>query len=163
MRVKYMGSADRRSIGKGADFGGQLAEPLDTDIVWDWDNNHVIDTTDEQFSSVDETFWELLLEGDDFKDVTDLKRVPTNLAQQRWKGFPKTQDSETALGADDDSDDADEPKQAAAKASGGGSVSEASDAGGATTTTTGGSTSGDAGGAGGGSTGTGGSKKARRS
>jgi hypothetical protein len=90
MRIKYMGNADVRRLEKGEDFGGRLGEPLDRDIEWNWDNNHVIDTED--FDGVDEEFWNLLIEESDFKDVTGLKRVPTNEAQQMWRGMPKSEE-----------------------------------------------------------------------
>lgn len=96
MRIKYMGNADVRRLEKGEDFGGRLGEPLDGEIEWNWDNNHVIDTDDH--SSADEEFWNLLLEDPDFKNVTDLKRIPTNAAQQTWRGMPKSEDAVTAGG-----------------------------------------------------------------
>lgn len=96
MRVKYMGTSDVRRIEKGADFGGQLSKEaaLSVDLQWDWDNNHIIDTEEESFSDVSDEFWDLLLEsGTEFKDVTDMRRVPTNGAQQMWKGAKKTEDN----------------------------------------------------------------------
>lgn len=93
MKVKYMGLADVRRLEKGEDFGGRLAEPLDRDIEWNWDNRHVIDT--DEYDGVSEEFWSLLVEEDDFKDVSDLKRVPTNLAQQTWRALPKSEEGDT--------------------------------------------------------------------
>lgn len=89
MRIKYMGNADNRILEKGTDFGGRLGEPLDREIEWNWDNNHVIDTED--FDGVDEEFWSLLLDEPDFKDVTNLKRIPTNEAQQMWRAMPASE------------------------------------------------------------------------
>ena len=92
MKVKYMGSADIRRLEKGEDFGGRLGEPLDRDIEWNWDNKHVIDT--EEFSSVDDEFWSLLLDDPEFKDVSGMKRIPTNGAQQTWRAMPKHEEGD---------------------------------------------------------------------
>lgn len=107
MQIKYMGSADVRRLEKGEHFGGRLNEKyaLDGDIEWNWENNHVINT--DNHPGVDEEFWKLLLEiefpeenesglsGKEFKDVTDLKRIPTNAAQQTWRAAPKTEEGVT--------------------------------------------------------------------
>lgn len=85
MRIKYMGNADIRKLEVGTDFGGRLGVPLDREIEWNWDNNHVIDTDD--FASVDEEFWSLLLDEPDFKDISGMKRVPVNEAQQMWRAM----------------------------------------------------------------------------
>lgn len=132
MKIKYMGPSDVRTLAKGEDFGGQLATPLDRDIVWDWDNKHVIDTDDFGLS---EGVAELILEQPDFKDVTDLDRIPVNEAQKLWKQMRGTEEApgkvETKKSgtAETDTDTA-----------AGGGVSEAADVTGAGTTTTGGST-----------------------
>ena len=89
MKIKYMGLADIRRLEKGEDFGGRLGEPLDRDIEWNWENRHVIDTDD--FDGVSDEFWSMLVAEDDFRDVTDAKRIPTNAAQQTWKAMPKTE------------------------------------------------------------------------
>jgi hypothetical protein len=83
MKIKYMGTADVRRIEKGADWGGRLADKLTSDVVWDWDNNHTIDTEELDLS---EEAVELILEDPDMKDVTDLKRIPTGGAEAMWKG-----------------------------------------------------------------------------
>jgi hypothetical protein len=121
-RIKYMGTSDIRRIEKGADFGGQLSKEaaLSVDLQWDWDNNHIIDTDDEKFSGVSEEFWDLLLEDDAFRDVSDLKRIPTNGAQQMWKGMKKTDEAETAAVHASGKAETDE------ESSQGGGVSEAS-------------------------------------
>lgn len=105
-KIKYMGSSDTRILKKGEDFGGQLSEAaaLDRDIVWSWENKHVIDTS--EYEGVHDEFWKLLLDYSapggpkEFKDVSDLARIPTNEAQQIWRGLPKSEKT-----ADDDSTD----------------------------------------------------------
>lgn len=82
-RVKYMGSADVRLLPKGENWGGRLAEPLKQEVRFDWDNAHVVDTDKAGLSPEAVT---LLLEDPNFKDVTDLKRIPAGLAQQLWRG-----------------------------------------------------------------------------
>lgn len=129
-KIKYMGLADIRRLEKGEDFGGRLGEPLDRDIEWNWENRHVIDTDD--YDGVSEEFWSMLVEEDDFRDVTGAKRIPTNLAQQTWRAMPKTEaDPDPSVRssgtAETDTED---------RATGGPSEATASP----TTTTTGGST-----------------------
>jgi hypothetical protein len=82
--VKYMGSSDARHIGAGENFGGRLAAPLQKDVVWDWANNHVVDS--QQVALSDEAV-ALLLEEGEFSNVTGLERVPLNRAQQLWRGM----------------------------------------------------------------------------
>lgn len=121
MKIKYMGNADVRRLEKGEDFGGRLGVPLDGEIEWNWDNNHVINTED--FPGADEEFWNLLLKEPDFKDVTDLKRIPTNEAQQTWRGMPKSEDASDvppvpqAAGSSDSSETATADAEASAAAS----------------------------------------------
>lgn len=108
MKIKYMGVSDVRRLEKGEHFNGRLNEKyaLDGDIEWNWENNHIIDTDD--FPSVDDEFWTMLLEerfpdedpyqtGPEWLDVTDKKRIPTNAAQQMWRAAPKNEDAETVL------------------------------------------------------------------
>lgn len=98
MQVKYMGLADVRKLEKGEDFGGRLNKDyaLDRDIEWNWENNHVIDT--DEVEGVDDEFWTLLLEEPDFKDVTDMKRIPTNEAQRTWRAMGKNEETDAAVG-----------------------------------------------------------------
>lgn len=90
MKIKYLGVADVREIGKGENFGGRLSEPLKTKLVWDWDNNHVIDTSAEEYSDVSSETWELILEEENFKDVSDLKKLPLSQAEKMWQGKKDT-------------------------------------------------------------------------
>lgn len=108
--IKYMGSSDNRVIEKGEDFGGQLATPLSKTLIWNWENKHIIKTED--FEGVPDEVWDLVLEDtDDFKDVTDLSRIPTNAAQQIWRAMPKTEEAAKAVDAP-----AEEPKPTTDKA-----------------------------------------------
>lgn len=107
-KVKYMGVADVRSIPKGTDFDGRLADPTTKDLVFDRTNRWIIDT-DEAGLSAEAV--ELLLEDDGFKDVTDLARIPSNEHQTTFLGHKKTDTAATdAVAADaattttDDSD-----------------------------------------------------------
>jgi len=83
MKIKYMGTADVRRISKGEDWGGRLADKLTSEIVWNWENNHTIDTDELDLS--DEAV-ELILEDPNMKDVTDMKRIPVGAAEAMWKG-----------------------------------------------------------------------------
>lgn len=122
MLIKYMGSANEKHVKKGEDFGGQLADPLGSDLDWDEDNKWVIDTSEAGLS--DEAV-ELLLEVkttdpsgkeiSEFADVTDAKRVPTNLFQQLYRGLPKTQEP-VAAGTEEPKSAADRKKAAEAEA-----------------------------------------------
>jgi hypothetical protein len=85
--IKYLGSSHVRRLEKGEDFGGRLKEPLSQDIEWNLDNNHLIDTDELGLS---DAALELLLEDEEFKDVSDLDRIPTSLGQQLWRGAKKT-------------------------------------------------------------------------
>lgn len=152
MQIKYMGSSDSRSLKKGEDFGGQLSKDaaLDRDIVWSWDNNHVIDTDD--YEGVSDAFWGLLIDyapaeggSKEFKDVSGLDRVPTNEAQQIWRGLKKTEPAAPTddtppheQGAENESGTAETDETDPDAGSG---VSEATDTA-ASTSTVGGSTSG---------------------
>jgi hypothetical protein len=86
--VKYMGAADVRVIEKGDDFGGTLSEGLPKTLEWNWDNRHVVDVTE---AGLTDAQVETLLayeghSGAEFKDVTDMERIPVNRAQQLWRG-----------------------------------------------------------------------------
>lgn len=139
MKIKYMGSADEAILKKGESFGGRLSEEvaLGKDVVWDQSNNWTLDTEE---AGISQEFAELLLEndGDRFKDVTDLKRIPASQHQRLFHGAKK----------EEKADPGDTPTGATAESGEvqpGGSLVEGGDAGG---TTVGGSTAGD--GAGGG-------------
>lgn len=143
-KIKYMGSADIREIKSGTDANGQLQDKLPVDLVWDRDNNWLIDTGDDKYSNVAPEFWELLLEGDasgkEFKDVSDLKRIPTNEHQQIFLGMKKVDDEATDEVATEQAQreaqaNDDNANPAGSEASGGAP----------STTTVGGSTTGDGG------------------
>jgi hypothetical protein len=135
MKIKYMGTADIRRIEKSDDFAGRLPDKVGVDLEWNWENNHVIDTDDEKFSDIGEEVWELVLSEPDFKDVSDMKRIPLSAGEKLWRSM---QDVPVAA-----------PGGVAGEANPTGSSGSLTGGGGGTTTT-GGSTTGDAGGGGGG-------------
>jgi hypothetical protein len=94
-----MGMSHIHQLDKGYTFGGQLSEGIPKAVEFNRENGWVVDTEDAGLS--DEAV-ALILADSDFKDVTDAKRVPTNLHQQTFLGMPKSE-------ASDDSDDPDAP------------------------------------------------------
>lgn len=107
-KIKYLGTADRVVIKKGEKFAGRLADATTKDLVWDADNNHLIDS-DEAGLSAEAV--ELLLEDTArFKDVTDLKRIPSSLNEQIFRGHKA---SVAADGAADVEETVDETPNAA--------------------------------------------------
>lgn len=89
-KIKYMGTADRRVIEKGDTFNGQYPDGVPHDLVWDWNNNHVIDT-EKTGPKGDQVLpgelVELVIAHPGFRDVTDLKKVPLGGAQKMWRGM----------------------------------------------------------------------------
>lgn len=121
-KIKYLGSSHVREIAKGTNFGGRLAEPTTKDIEWNLKNNHLIDSDDVELS---DTALDLLLEDPEFKDVSDMARVPTSLGQQLWQGAKKTEhDAQGDVPAQVSDDD--EPPSATGEADNTSEVSEAS-------------------------------------
>lgn len=139
--VKYMGTADIRRLEKGEDFSGRLAEPITSDLEWSRDNRFIIDT-DEAGLSPEAV--ELLLSEPDFKDVTDLKRIPTSLHEQIYGGLPPEDDPSTP--EDESAGDAVQTETVTGEKSGSQPVGGGTATGGGTArggrTTTGGSTGG---------------------
>jgi len=133
-KLKYMGTSDLRDINKGDTFGGRLPDGLSVYVKWDASNNWIVDT-DALGLSADEV--ELILTEDNFKDVTDLKRVPTNEHQRMFLGMKGGEEPEEAF---NDSASRDEPAANDEDKASSGSVV------GGGPTTTGGSTSGTTGG-----------------
>lgn len=87
--VKYMGHADVRTIDKGETFGGQLAEGIPSNLKWDESNNWTLDADE---VGLDEDALSVLLAepyGDggakEFKDVSDLARIPFNAHQKTFR------------------------------------------------------------------------------
>jgi hypothetical protein len=136
-KVKYMGSADVRRLEKGDDFGGRLADPIGVDLEWSRDNKFVVDT-DEAGLSAEAV--ELLLSEADFKDVSDLKRIPTSLNEQIFGGLPA--EPKAVSGTDGEDADAVDTAPVSGKKSGGKPVGDGGAAAGTSTTTVGGSTAG---------------------
>lgn len=122
-QIKYLGSSHNRVLEKGEDFGGRLSEPLTKTVEWTLENGHLVDAEE---AGLSETALELLLEDEEFKDVTDLARVPTSLGQQLWKGAKKTEhDAQGDVPAQVSDDD--EPPSKTGKAENTEGTSEASD------------------------------------
>lgn len=127
-KVKYMGTADEVAIAKGDDLGGRLAEGIPQEIRFNASNNWVVDVDDSDVRSI------LLEDGDRFKDVSSLKRIPSNEHQKTFLGHRSSESAE-------------EPSE----------VSESGNAGGSSATGAGGTTTGGStrrGGGGGGAAGT---------
>lgn len=114
--VKYMGTSDIHTLQKGEDFDGQLRDGLPKDLVFDKSNKWVVDVSDLSEEAVT-----LLLEvsdgtpnGKEFRDVTGLKRVPSNRHQQIFLGHKASEEPERALPDEVTTDTAtdDDPKHA---------------------------------------------------
>lgn len=120
MRIKFMGTSDVREIPAGSDFGGVLSEPLAVDLVWDRNNNWVIDT-DEFKSDVPKEVWDILLDTDPtgFRDVSEYIRVPLNQHQKMFLGMvegeQKTEEEEKAAREEARKAAAEEVKEANAR------------------------------------------------
>jgi hypothetical protein len=87
MKIKYMGTADIRRIEKSDDFAGRLPEKIGVELEWNWENNHVIDTEDDPYSDLGDEVWELVLSEPDFKDVSDMKRIPLSAGEKLWRSL----------------------------------------------------------------------------
>jgi hypothetical protein len=95
--IKYMGSSHERRVSKGETFDGRLPGGLDRDLVWNKANKWVVDV-----DGMDSDALELLLEDTaDFKDVTDLKRVPSNDHQKMFLGHKASETVSESSGDDD--------------------------------------------------------------
>ncbi len=77
-KIKFVGDVDVRVIEKGETWGGRLSEPLDKELRWDWSNNHLLETDDLSAEAL-----ELLLEDDEFVDVTNAKTIPVAAVAKR--------------------------------------------------------------------------------
>ena len=82
--IKYMGSSDVRVIRAGENFDGRLAAPLTAPLVWDWHNQHVVDTDKLNLSDAAVA---LIARESGFLDVTGMAIVPLNEAQRMWRGL----------------------------------------------------------------------------
>lgn len=86
-KIKYLGTADRVLVEKGENFSGRLADPLTKTVEWNVDSNHLIDSDE---AGLSKEAVELLLEDKErFRDVTDLKKIPTSLNEQIFQGLGK--------------------------------------------------------------------------
>jgi hypothetical protein len=87
-KIKYLGTADRVILKRGENFAGRLADPLGAQVEWNAANHHLIDSEE---AGLSEEALALLLEDDArFKDVTDMKRIPSSLNEQIFKGHKAT-------------------------------------------------------------------------
>lgn len=87
MRIKYMGSADEKRYAPTEDFSSQLPEPIGIWLKFNWENNHIIDTDDDEYKDLSPEVWELVVEEPDMMDVTGMPIIPVNLAQRLWRGM----------------------------------------------------------------------------
>lgn len=83
-KVKYYGPYDRRVIPAGSNWGGNLAEPIKRELVFDEDNYFVIDTDDCDLTKEQVRF---LLSEPHFEDVTALKVYEPNRHQMVDQGL----------------------------------------------------------------------------
>src|SRR6266498_3231900 len=79
-RVKYLGSAHIRRFDKGETFNGQYPAGLSEALEWSIESAHVLDV------DVPSEVLDLILEQPDFRDVTNVKRVPRSLGERLWQG-----------------------------------------------------------------------------
>jgi hypothetical protein len=86
-RIKYMGSADNRTISTGEDWGGRLGTPVSNPISFTQDNNRIVDVEAAGWS---EAAISLLLEDPMFIDVTGAEIIPAGLNEQYFLGIPET-------------------------------------------------------------------------
>lgn len=136
--VKYLGSADVRRLEKGEKFGGRLADPLSKDVEWSRENGFVVNTDDLDLS---EDAVSLLLSEPDFKDVSDLKRIPLSMNEKIFGGLSDVEEEAVAEVVQTEAVSGDKD---GSEPIGGGTTARAA------RTTTGGSTAGRGGAAGGG-------------
>lgn len=86
-KVKYMGSADTRTLSTGENWGGRLAKPLENTVTFDKSNGRIIDVED---AGISEAAVQLLLEDGDFVDVTEADVIPAGLNERLFQGVPET-------------------------------------------------------------------------
>lgn len=91
-KIKYLGSADRVLVEKGENFSGRLADPLTKTVEWNAGNNFLIDSDEAGLSA--EALSLLLEDKVRFKDVSDLKKIPTSLNEQIFRGLGKNDKAE---------------------------------------------------------------------
>ncbi len=95
-RIKFMGISHEHSLMQGDDFGGQLSEGLPQTIVFDRSNNWIVDAEE---TGLSDSAIEVLLNTSEFKDVSDMERIPLNRNQTTFLGM-KDGDSVTAPGGE---------------------------------------------------------------
>lgn len=96
--IKYMGKSDVRTIKKGNNFGGQLRDATEADLVFNRENNWIVDV--EELGLSDEAVDLLLAEQEKgsaaFKDVSDLKKIPLNAHQKTFLPSARAQANDVA-------------------------------------------------------------------
>lgn len=91
--VKYMGTADVAIVEKSETFDGRYQGGLGRTLTFSRDNHFVLDLSDVPADAVD-----LLLEDTErFRDVTSLKRVPSNLNETIFGGHRLSEKPEDVL------------------------------------------------------------------
>lgn len=83
-KIKYLGDSDNRIINQGETFNGQYPDGLPTELCWSWANQHLIEV------DLPPDALALLLEDPEFRDVTDMSRVPAAAVAQRRHGVGRT-------------------------------------------------------------------------
>lgn len=118
--LKYMGMADVVTLEKGEDLGGQMAEPLGTELVFSEANRFVIDLNDEKYAGISDEFVDTLLahEPERFKDVSNLKVIPPNGFQTTFRGVKQGTRNDAVADDGDDEPDAGKSNAQATKAQG---------------------------------------------
>lgn len=112
--LKYMGVSDIRRFEAGETFSGQLGDPLKKDVVWDRSNNFIVDADKAGLSDeAVELLLELEMEGghSEFKNVSGMKRVPTNAHQRTFMAMKDRQEAKAATEGVD-SDEVDDSEEA---------------------------------------------------
>jgi hypothetical protein len=91
-KIKYVGDADVRRIEAGDDFGGRLADPLEEDLEWSWDNNHLLT------ANIRGDVADLLLEdSENFVDVANVDVIPVAKVAARRRAAKSHEDSATMV------------------------------------------------------------------
>lgn len=139
-KIKFMGSSHEHTLDKGDTFGGQLGEALPQNVVFSRENHWIVDSDEVGLS---DAAIDVLTSTEDFKDVTDLQKIPTNLNQQMFLGMKGSDAGATAAIKSDEEEAADIAAKLAAEQAEAEAAGEPADAGvtdDSPATTTGGST-----------------------
>lgn len=105
-QIKFMGSSHIHTLEKGDNFGGRLGEGIPKKVVFDTDNSWVVDAAE---VGLTDAAVDVLIESGDFKDVTGMERIPTNLHQQIFLSMPASEKVAAVADADEEKPEDDEP------------------------------------------------------